>query len=45
MKLEQKIGRELQKVLNLSTHVELVETGTLPRSQGKSQKVIDRRKV
>jgi phenylacetate-CoA ligase len=25
--------------------VELVETGTLPRSQGKSQKVIDRRKL
>lgn len=45
MKLEQKIGYELQKVLQLSTKVELVETGTLPRSQGKSQKVIDRRKV
>jgi phenylacetate-CoA ligase len=45
MKLEKKIGYELQKVLNLSTKVELVETGTLPRSQGKSQKVIDKRKV
>jgi phenylacetate-CoA ligase len=45
MKLEKKIGYELQKVLNLSTRVELVETGTLPRSQGKSQKVIDKRKV
>jgi phenylacetate-CoA ligase len=45
MKLEQKIGYELQKVLQLSTRVELVETGTLPRSQGKSQKVIDKRKL
>ncbi|HMK45695.1 MAG TPA: phenylacetate--CoA ligase [Methanocella sp.] len=45
MKLEQKIAYELQKVLSLSTHVELVETGTLPRSQGKSQKVIDKRKI
>ncbi|WP_424357049.1 phenylacetate--CoA ligase family protein [Methanocella sp. MCL-LM] len=45
MKLEQKVGYELQKVLNISTKVELVETGTLPRSQGKSQKVIDRRKI
>jgi phenylacetate-CoA ligase len=45
MKLEKKIGYELQKVLQLSTKVELVETGTLPRSQGKSQKVIDKRKI
>jgi phenylacetate-CoA ligase len=45
MKLEKKIEYELQKVLQLATKVELVETGTLPRSQGKSQKVIDRRKV
>ncbi len=45
MNLEKKIGYELQKVLNLSTRVELVETGTLPRSQGKSQKVIDKRKI
>jgi phenylacetate-CoA ligase len=45
MKLEQKIGYELQKVLQLTTKVELVETGTLPRSQGKSQKVIDKRKL
>ncbi len=45
MKLEKKIGYELKKVLNLATKVELVETGTLPRSQGKSQKVIDKRKV
>ncbi|AFC99922.1 phenylacetate-CoA ligase [Methanocella conradii HZ254] len=45
MKLEKKIEYELHKVLNLSTKVELVETGTLPRSQGKSQKVIDKRKI
>ena len=45
MKLEKKIQYELKKVLNLQTNVELVETGTLPRSQGKSQKVIDKRKI
>jgi phenylacetate-CoA ligase len=45
MKLEQKIAYELQKVLQISTHIELVETGTLPRSMGKSQKVIDKRKI
>jgi len=45
MRLEEKIGRELQKVLNLATKVELVETGTLPRSMGKAQKVIDKRKI
>lgn len=45
MKLEKKIQYELKKVLQLQTKVELVETGTLPRSQGKSQKVIDKRKI
>jgi len=45
MKLEKKIQYELKKILNLQTNVELVETGTLPRSQGKSQKVIDKRKI
>ncbi len=45
MKLEKKIQNELRKVLNLQTKVELVETGTLPRSMGKSQKVIDKRKI
>ncbi len=44
MKLEKKIQYELKKVLQLQTKVELVDTGTLPRSQGKSQKVIDKRK-
>jgi phenylacetate-CoA ligase len=45
MKLERKISNALQKVLNLSTKVELVETGTLPRSMGKAQRVIDKRKI
>ncbi len=45
MKLEKKVEYELQKVLQLATKVELVDTGTLPRSQGKSQKVIDKRKI
>ncbi|MCD1295632.1 phenylacetate--CoA ligase [Methanocella sp. CWC-04] len=45
MKLEKKIKEALQKVLNISTKIELVETGTLPRSMGKAQKVIDKRKI
>jgi phenylacetate-CoA ligase len=45
MNLEKKIQYELKKVLNLQTNIELVETGTLPRFQGKSQKVIDKRKI
>jgi phenylacetate-CoA ligase len=43
MMLENKIQHELKKVLNLNTPIELVEMGTLPRTQGKSKKVIDTR--
>ena len=34
---------ELKSVLNIRTAVELVEKGTIPRTGGKSQKVVDRR--
>jgi phenylacetate-CoA ligase len=37
------VENELKKVLNIRTNVELVERGTIPRTAGKSKKVIDRR--
>ena len=43
--LEKKVGAALKSVLNLAVQVELVEHGSLPRSMGKSKKVIDNRKL
>ena len=43
--LEKKVASSLKSVLNLSVEVELVENGSLPRSMGKSKKVIDNRKI
>ncbi|AKB24171.1 Phenylacetate-coenzyme A ligase [Methanosarcina sp. MTP4] len=45
MALEKKIAYALKAVLNLAVQVELVEHGFLPRSEGKSKKVIDNRKL
>ncbi len=45
MALERKISGALKSVLNLAAEVELVEHGSLPRSEGKSKKVIDKRKI
>ncbi len=45
MALEKKIAAALKTVLNLAVRVELVEHGFLPRSEGKSKKVIDKRKI
>lgn len=36
---------ELKCVLNIRTEVELVEKGTIPRCEGKSKKIIDKRNV
>jgi len=44
MRLKNHIAARLKSVLNVSTNVELVEHGTLPRSMGKAKKVIDKRK-
>ncbi len=41
--LEKKVASALKTILNLSVNVELVEHGSLPRSIGKSKKVIDKR--
>lgn len=45
MKLEKKVGKALHTVLNITGKVELVEPGTIPRSMGKAQRVIDKRKI
>ncbi|MDF1534443.1 MAG: phenylacetate--CoA ligase [Methanosarcinaceae archaeon] len=42
--LEKRVASSLKSVLNLAVKVELVENGSLPRSMGKSKKVIDNRK-
>ncbi|MDW7733536.1 MAG: phenylacetate--CoA ligase [Methanolobus sp.] len=39
------VENELKGVLNIRTNVELVEKGTIPRTEGKSKKVIDRRNI
>ncbi|NQE05536.1 phenylacetate-CoA ligase [ANME-1 cluster archaeon GoMg1] len=45
MSLSKMVARLLKGVLNITAEVELVEPGTIPRSMGKAQHVIDRRKV
>jgi len=45
IKLKKKIGEALKSALNLAVEVELIEPGSLPRSEGKSKKVIDKRKM
>jgi phenylacetate-CoA ligase len=45
MTLSKMVGKELKNVLNISAKVELVEPGTIPRSMGKAQRVIDKREV
>jgi phenylacetate-CoA ligase len=37
------VENELKSVLNIRTNVDLVEKGSIPRTAGKSQKVVDRR--
>ncbi|MGI6144573.1 MAG: phenylacetate--CoA ligase [Clostridia bacterium] len=43
--LGHKIRHRLESVLGLTAKVKLVEPHTLPRSEGKTQRVIDRRKI
>ena len=45
MSLSKMVGKELKGVLNITAEVELVEPGTIPRSMGKAQRVIDNRNV
>ena len=45
MSLNKKVAKELQRVLSITAEVELVEPGTIPRTEGKAKRVIDKRKV
>jgi phenylacetate-CoA ligase len=45
MQIQQKVEHRLRNSLNVNVDVELVEPGSLPRFEGKSKKVIDRRSL
>ena len=42
--LRRKIENEIQSYLGISSKVKLVEQNTLPRSEGKAVRVVDKRK-
>jgi phenylacetate-CoA ligase len=43
--LEGKIRREILSVLGIAARIKLVEPKTIPRSEGKSKRIIDKRDV
>jgi len=45
MQVQQKVEHRLRNSLNVNANVELVEPGSLPRFEGKSKKVIDKRSL
>ncbi len=45
MQVQQKVEHRLRNFLNVNADVELVEPGSLPRFEGKSKKVIDKRSL
>jgi phenylacetate-CoA ligase len=45
MQVQQKVEHKLRNSLNVNADVELVEPGSLPRFEGKSKKVIDKRSL
>jgi phenylacetate-CoA ligase len=45
MQIRQKVEHRLRNSLNVNVDVELVEPGSLPRFEGKSKKVIDKRSL
>jgi len=44
-RLQKKVEKQLKAVLNLRSRIELVEKGSIPRTAGKAQKIIDLRKI
>ncbi|MDD1753195.1 MAG: phenylacetate--CoA ligase, partial [Methanotrichaceae archaeon] len=44
-RIQKKVEDELKFVLNVRSKIELVEKGTIPRTMGKSQKIIDKRDI
>jgi phenylacetate-CoA ligase len=45
MLVRQKVEHKLRNSLNVNATVEMVEPGSLPRYEGKSKKVVDRRSL
>ncbi len=45
MRVKTKIERVLRSALNVAVNVELVESGSLPRFEGKAKRVTDRRRL
>jgi phenylacetate-CoA ligase len=45
MRIQQKVEHKLRNSLNVNVEVELVEPGSLPRFEGKSKKVVDKRSM
>jgi phenylacetate-CoA ligase len=45
MQLRRMVEHRLRNALNVAVNVELVDPGSLPRFEGKSKRVIDRRKL
>ena len=45
IQVQQKVEHRLRNALNVNANVELVEPGSLPRFEGKSKKVIDKRSL
>ncbi len=45
MRIRRNVEHKLRNTLNVAVNVELVEPGSLPRFEGKSKKVIDRRNI
>lgn len=45
MRVREKVERALRSALNVAVDVELAESGSLPRFEGKAKRVIDRRKM
>ncbi len=43
--LEKKLGHEIASILGISARIKLVEPRTIPRSEGKAKRVIDKREL
>ena len=42
---KKRLEAAMQYTLNVHAHIKFVEYGTLPRSEGKAKRVIDKRKI
>ena len=43
--MEKKVAKNIKEYLGVSAKVKLVEPKSIPRSEGKAQRVIDNRKI